>query len=135
MADTGNKFAASWTVLQNGVVLTQGGTTENIGGPISMGINNGVEIAIKAVYSNHAKATAGLKVYFERDANDAYEDAADGPPGFEMPFTQNGTHRVTKFLGPASSYKVHLVWANTTASSAVTVTTSYKIVTVPVASA
>lgn len=134
MADTGFNFEDTWTVLQNAVALTQGGTTEDVSSAIAMDGKAGVEIAIKAVYSNHAKATAGLKVYFERDANDAYEDDADGPMGFEMPFTQNSTHRRTVLLGPASNYKVHLVWGNTTASSSVTVTTSYKRASVPVAS-
>lgn len=134
MADTGFNFEDSFTTLQDEVTLTQGGTTEDTSSAIAMDGKAGVEVAIKAVYSNHAKATAGLKVYFCRDANDAYEVAGDGPMGFEMPFTQNDTHRRTVFLGPASNYKIHLVWGNTTSSSAVTVTTSYKKATVPVAS-
>lgn len=134
MGDTGYNFENSWTTLQNGVTLTQGSTVEDISSAVSMDGKAAVEIAIKAVYSNHAMATAGLSVYIERDANDAYEDDADGPFGFEMPFTQNGTHRRTILMGPASNYKVHLVWGNTTASSSVTVTTSYKRATVPVAS-
>lgn len=134
MADTGYNFADSWTTLQNGVTLTQGGTVEDISSAVSLDGYAGMELAIKAVYSNHAKATAGLSVYFERDANDAYEDDADGPFGFEMPFTQNATHRRTVLLGPASNYKVHLVWGNTTSSSAVTVTTSHKKASIPAAS-
>ncbi len=135
MADTGYNFEDTWTTLQSAVVLTQGGTVENISAtPIAMDGKAGVEITVKAVYSNHAKATAGLKVYIERDANDAYEDNADEPYGWEMPFTQNGTNRNTIFFGPASNLKVHLVWDNTTANSVVTVTTSYKRATIPVAS-
>lgn len=134
MANTGYDFAANWTTLQNGVALTQGGTVENVSDAVSMDGYAAIEIAVKAVYSNHAKATAGLFVYIERDANDAYEVVADGPFGFEMPFTQNGTHRRTVLFGPASNIKVHLVWGNTTGSSAVTVTTSYKRADIPAAS-
>jgi len=134
MADTGYNFEDTWTTLQNAVVLTQGGTVEDISSAVSMDGKAGIEIAVKAVYSNHAKATAGLMVYIERDANDAYEDDADAPFGWEMIFTQNGTNRQTVFFGPASNLKVHLKWGNTTASSSVTVTTSYKRATVPVAS-
>lgn len=134
MANTGIKYDASWTTLQDAVALTQGGTVENVSGAVSCDQKALIEIAIKAVYSNHAKATAGLMVYIERDGNDAYEDDADGPWGFEMPFTQAGTHRRVIQFGPASNIKVHLVWGNTTASSAVTVTTSYKKADVPAAS-
>ena len=134
MADTGFNFEDTWTTLQNGVTLTQGGTVENVSDAVSLDGYVGAEIAIKAVYSDHAKATAGLSVYIERDANDAYEDDADGPFGFEMPFTQNSTHRRTILIGAHSNLKVHLVWGNTTGSSAVTVTTSYKKVSVPAAS-
>ena len=134
MGDTGYNFDDSWTTLQNGVVLTQGGTVEDVSSAIAMDVKASVEIAVKAVYSNHAKATAGLKVYIERDANDAYEDDADAPFGWEMVFTQNGTNRQTVLFGPASNLKVHLVWGNTTASSSVTVTTSYKKATIPLAS-
>ncbi len=105
-----------------------------ISAAIAMDGKAGVEISIKAVYSNHAKATAGLTVYVERDANDAYEDDADAPFNWEMVFTQNATNRRTIFMGPASSYKIHLVWGNTTAGSSVTVTTSYKTATIPAAS-
>lgn len=134
MADTGYNFEDSYTTLQNAVVLTQGGTVEDISSVLAMDGKAAVEITIKAVYSNHAKATAGLKVYIERDADDAYEDDDDAPFSFEMKFTQNDTRRKTILMGPASNYKVHLVWGNTTTSSAVTVTTSYKRATIPVAS-
>ena len=134
MANTGHDFAANWTTVQDGVTLTQGGTVESISDAVSLDVTSCTEIAIKAVYSNHAKATAGLSVYIARDANDAYEDDADGPWGFEMPFTQNDTHRKTITFGPASNIKIHLVWGNTTGSSAVTVTTSYKKADIPAAS-
>jgi len=133
MADTGYNWESSWTSLQSSVVLTQGGTVENISSAVSLDGYAAVEIAIKAVYSNHARATAGLLVYIERDSNDAYEDDADMPYMIEMPFTQNGTNRKTLLLGPASNIKVHLVWGNTTTSSSVTVTTSYKRATIPAA--
>jgi hypothetical protein len=134
--NTGYKPDASWTTLQNGVALTQGGTTTDLSGAVSLDTKFGFELAVKAVYSNHALATSGLTVYVLRDSNDAYEAAADLPQAVQPVFTQNNTNRATyAFAGPFSNIKILLSWGNTTGSSAVTVTTSYKLFDIPAASA
>ena len=136
MGDTGYK-KATWVTLQDAVTLTQGGTTENLSVALSLDVKSGCILSVDADYSNHAKATGGLFVYVCGDINGTdYEVEADNPWGFEMVFTQDGTNR-RPFLIDGSAYddcKVLLDWDNSTGSSAVTVTTKYKLITVPVAS-
>lgn len=137
MADTGYNWADTWTDEYSGT-LTQGATDADTSDAISLDGKAAIAISVDADYSNHAKATGGLYVYICRDINGAdYEVEADGPWGFEMPFTQSGTHRQTFVLSADSfgpGFKIYLDWDNSTASSAVTVVTKYKFATVPVAS-
>lgn len=136
MADTGYNWDTSWTTLQNAVTLTQGGTTENTSSEVDLDGKAACEVSVDADYSNHAKATGGLFVYVLRDVNGTdYEAETDEPWGFEMVFTQNGTNRRTFSIDPGqvTKFKILLDWDNSTASSSVTVTTSYKTATIPAA--
>lgn len=136
MADTGYNWEGSWTQEYSGT-LTQGGTTDDLSAAIDMDGKAAIAISIDADYSNHAKATGGLFVYICGDINDTdYEVEGDGPWGFEMPFTQNATHRKVFTLrgDEFSRFKIYLDWDNSTASSAVTIVTKYKFATIPVAS-
>lgn len=137
MANTGYDWDASWTVIDAAIVLTQGGTIVDTSDAVSLDGKAACEVSIDADYSNHAKATAGLRVYVLRDINGTdYEAVADLPWGFEMPFTQAGTNRRSFVVDPGKigRFKLYLDWGNTTGSSAVTVATSYRCATVPVAS-
>jgi len=141
MADTGFNWDASWTGEFSGT-LTTGGTVTDTSAEISMDGKAAIEISIDADYSDHAKATGGLKVYILRDVNgtdfevDPVANANSQPWGFVMNFSQNGTIRRTIFLSGAqySNFKIFLHWANTTASSNVAVVTSYRFATIPPAS-
>ena len=137
MADTYYKWDAGWTVIDAAIVLTQGGTTTDTSAVIDLRTKAACEISIDVDYSNHAKATGGLFVYVCRDIDGtSYEVEADGPWGFEMPFTQSGTHRRTFTVDPSqvSEFKIHLDWDNSTGSSVATVATAAKYATIPVAS-
>ena len=95
-----------------------------------------IAISIDADYSDHAKATGGLYVYILKDINGTdYEAEGDGPWGFEMPFTQNGTNRRTITLSAKDfpKFKIYLDWDNSTGSSSVDVVTKYKRATIPAA--
>lgn len=137
MADTGVNWDDSWTDEYSGT-LTQGGTTDDTSAALSMDGKYCIAISVDADYSNHAKATGGLYVYILRDINGSdYEVEGDGPWGFEMPFTQNATHRrafVLKAADFGPTFKIYLDWDNSTSSSAVTVVTKYKYGTIPAAS-
>ena len=137
MADTGYNWDAGWSVIDAAIVLTQGGTTDDTSAVIDCDGKAAVEISIDVDYSNHAKATAGLFVYVLRDIDGSdYEVEADGPWGFEMPFTQSGTHRRTFTVdcSQISEFKIYLDWDNSTGSSVATVATAKKYATIPVAS-
>jgi len=137
MADTGYNWDAGWSVIDAAIVLTQGGTIIDTSDVIDCDGKAAVEISIDADYSNHAKATGGLFVYVLRDIDGSdYEVEADGPWGFEMPFTQAGTRRRTFTVdcSQISEFKLHLDWDNSTGSSVVTVATAKKYATIPVAS-
>ena len=119
------------------ITLTQGGTVTDTSDAISCDGKAACEVSIDADYSNHAKATAGLLVYILRDVNGTdYEAVAGLPWGFEMPFTQAGTHRRTFTVdcSQVGNFKINLTWGNTTGSSSVTVATMVRFATIPVAS-
>ena len=137
MANTGHDWAAAWTTLDAAITLTQGGTTTDTSAEVSLDLKSACEFSIDADYSDHSKTTAGLRVYVLRDVNGTdFEASADNPWGFEMPWTQNSTNRRTFSIDPGmvGSFKILLDWGNTTASSSVTVATSYRTADVPVAS-
>jgi hypothetical protein len=137
MADTGYNWDAGWTAIDAAIVLTQGGTTTDNSATIDLDGKAACLISIDTDYSNHAKATGGLFVYIVREAGDgSFEAEADGPWGFEMPFTQAGTNRVVFALSAAdfNKFQIHLDWDNSTASSVATTKTDIKYATVPVAS-
>ena len=137
MADTGYNWDAGWTEIDAAMTLTQGGTTEDTSAVIDCDGKAAMEISIDADYSDHAKATGGLFVYVLRDIDGtSYEVEGDNPWGFEMPFTQNATHRRSFAIdtGKISKFKLMLDWDNSTGSSAVTVATAYKASTISVAS-
>ncbi len=137
MSNTGYQWDAAWTTLQNAVTLTQGGTVEDLSAAVSNDGKAACVVSVDADYGNYAKATAGLKVFVLNDVNGTdYEDDADGAWGMELNYTQAGTNRLT-FAVPAdvfASFKILLQWGNSTASSTVTVTTSYWQATIPAAS-
>lgn len=136
MANTGHDWG-SWVVIDAAIALTQGGTTEDISAVQTLDKNSACLISIDVDYSDHAKATGGLFVWILRDIDDTvYEVEADGPFGFEMPFTQNGTNRRTIVLSGAqwNKFKILLDWDNSTASSVATIATAIKKADVPVAS-
>jgi len=136
MADTGINWDTSWTIEFNGT-LTQGGTTTDTSAEISMDNKYCINITVDVDYSDHAKATGGLYVYILGDINGTdFEAEDDGPFGFEMPFLQNGTRRrsFTIYGSDYPSFKIHLDWDNSTASSAATIVTNYKYGTIPAAS-
>lgn len=137
MADTGFNWDSIWTAIDAAIVLTQGGTTTDTSASIDLDGKAGCLISIDADYSNHAKATGGLFVYILRETGDgSYEVEADGPWGFEMPFTQNGTNRVVFPLSAADfkRFKIHLDWDNSVGSAAATIRTDVEYVTIPPAS-
>ena len=141
MADTGVNWPLSWTGEYSGT-LTTAGTVVDTSAALDLDVKASMEISIDADYSNHAKATGGLRVYILRDVNgtdyeiDPVTDTLSTPWGFEMVFSQNKTIRKTFTLYgmDISRFKIFLHWANTTASSNVVVVTSYQVSTIPVAS-
>jgi hypothetical protein len=137
MANTGHDWDAAWTTIDAVIALTQGGTTTDTSAAISLDGKSACEVSIDTDYSNHAKVTAGLRVYLLRDINGTdYEASGDNPWGFEMPFTQSGSNRRTFSVDPGmvGSFKILLDWGNTTANSVATTATSYRTASIPVAS-
>ena len=137
MADTGYNWEANWTTIDAAITLTQGGTIQDISAEIDLDGKAACLISFDTDYSNHAKATAGLSIKICRDIDDTvYESTQGASTGFEMPFTQNGTERVTIFLSAEQFQKfvIQQDWGNTTASAACTTATAIKYATVPVAS-
>ena len=137
MADTGFNWDASWTAIDAAIVLTQGGTIIDNSATIDLDGKAACLISIDTDYSDHAKATGGLFVYIVKEAGDgSFEVEADGPWGFEMPFTQVGTNRVVFALSAADfqKFQIHLDWDNSTGSSVATTKTDIKYATIPVAS-
>lgn len=137
MPDTGYNWDAAWTAVDAAIALTQGGTTTDSSAALSLDGKAGCLISIDTDYSNHARASGGLFVFIIRETGDgSYEAEADGPWGFEMPFTQNGTQRVVFALnaGVYDTFKIHLDWDNSTGSSVATTRTDIKYSTIPLAS-
>ena len=137
MADTGYNWDDTWTAIDAAVALTQGETTTDNSATIDLDGKAACLISIDTDYSNHAKATGGLSVYIVREVGDEnFEVEADGPWGFEMPFTQDGTNRKVFFLSAAQwqKFQIHLDWDNSTGSSVATTKTDIKYATIPVAS-
>jgi len=134
MSNTGIDWAASHTVLTNAVVLTTGGTILDTSAAVDLDLKASAEITIDATYSDHARATAGLKVSVLRDIDGTnFEDGNSGAMQFEMPFVQNTTVRKGFSISAAdfAKFKIRLDWGNTTASSNVTVTVRYKLSDIP----
>ena len=137
MADTGYNWETNWTVLDAAIVLTTAGTITDQSAEIDCDGKAAILISIDTDYSNHAKATGGLRISILRDVDDTvYESTNGASVVFEMPFTQNATERKTIALDCSQFQKIVLVqdWLNTTASSNSTTATAYKFATVPVAS-
>jgi len=137
MADTGFNWDAAWTPIDAAIALTVGGTIIDSSATIDLDGKAACLISIDTDYSDHAKATGGLFVFILRETGDgSFEAEADGPWGFEMPFTQNGTNRKVFFLSAAQyqKFKLHLDWDNTTASGVATTQTDIKYATIPIAS-
>jgi len=138
MANTGHDWGA-WANIDadQPVTLTTAGTITDTSDAVDLDIKSACEVSIDADYSDHAKATGGLSVYVARDINDTdYEVVADGAWGFEMPFTQAGTHRRAFAVDPGQigKFKIITVWANTTGSSNVAYTIKVRTASVPLAS-
>lgn len=118
-------------------MLTQGGTVADTSAEISTDGKAGFEVSIDVDYSNHALSGTGLQVFILRDIDETvFEADGDGSFGFEMPFTQNGTHRRAFAVLPSevSKFKILLKWSNATASSVATIATATRAATIPVAS-
>lgn len=137
MADTGFNWDTDWTVLDAAIVLTTGGTITDQSAEIDCDGKAGIIFSIDTDYSDHAKATGGLRISIKRDVDDTvYESTKGAAVVFEMPFTQNSTERKTFALDVSKFHKIVLVqdWLNTTADAVATTATAYEFTTVPVAS-
>lgn len=137
MANTGHDWDSDFTAIDASIVLTTGGTVQDTSAVQDNDVKSGCEISIDADYSNHAKATGGLKIYiFRRIKGSTYEGFSDAGWLFEMTFAQNGTRRRTFSVPPdmTSKFKVGLEWLNTTGGSNVTVATAISQADIPVAS-
>jgi len=137
MTETGFNWEANWTVLDAEIVLTVAGTITDQSAEIDCDGKASILISIDTDYSDHAKATGGLKISIKRDIDDTvYESAKGAAVVFEMPFTQNNTERKAIALDCSKFQKIVLVqdWLNTTGSAVATTATAYKFATVPVAS-
>ena len=106
MADTGYNWDAAWTPVDAAVVQQEGeASATDSSATLDLDGKAACLISIDTDYSDHAKATAGLRVYITREAGDgSFESVADGAWGFEMAFTQNDTNRKVFFLS-AQSYQ------------------------------
>jgi len=136
MANTGYDWGA-YAALQSAVVLTTAGTVTNTSSEVDLDVKAGCEVSVAATYSDHVKATSGLTVYVLRSYDGtSYQVVGDEPWGFEMVFTQNATNYIVFNVDPgqAGSFKLLIVWGNTTGSSTVTVTTRYRTADIPAAS-
>jgi len=136
MADTGFNWDDTWTVLDASIALTVGGTITDQSAEIDCDGKAAIMFSIDTDYSDHAKATGGLKISIKKDIDDTVYESAKGCFFFEMPFTQNNTERKAFALDCSKFQKIVLVqdWLNTTASAVATTATAYKFATVPVAS-
>jgi len=133
MGAIGYDWDASWSAIDAAIALTQGGTTTDTSAEIDLDGKAACLISIDTDYSDHAKATGGLSVYLIRETGDDSDEAeADGPWGFEMPFTQNGTNRKVFAISAADfqKFKIHLDWDNSTGSAVATTRTDIKYATI-----
>ena len=138
MADTGYNWEANWTTLEAALAQQEGeaSATHQLD-EVDLDGKAACLISIDTDYSNHAKATAGLKVYVLRDIDDTvYESVNCASVAFEMYFTQNSTERKTIFLSAQQFQKfvLYFVWGNTTTDSIATSAVAIKYATVPAAS-
>jgi len=136
-SDTGYNWEENWNVLDAETVLTVAGTITDQSEEIDCDGKAAIMISLDTDYSDHAKATGGLKISIKRDIDDTvYESANGAAVFFEMPFTQADTERKTFVLNCSQFHKIVLVqdWLNTTANGVATTATAYKFATVPVAS-
>jgi len=127
---SGFDYADTFTTLTNAVALTQGGTIVDTSAAVDLDGKASMAVSVEAVYSDHAKAGAGLSVSVLRNIdNTNYEDNNSGALNFEMPFVQNTTVRkgFAISVGDFDKIKIRLDWGNTTSSSSVTVTVRYKL--------
>jgi len=137
MADTGYNWDANWSVMDAATVLTTGGTITDESAEIDLDGKAACLISFDTDYSDHAKATGGLRIAIKRDIDDTvYESINGAAVVFEMPFTQNATERKTIFLSAEQFQKFVVTqdWLNTTASAVATTATAIKYATIPVAS-
>lgn len=138
MADTGYNWDAAWTEVVAATAQQEGeASIVYTSAEIDLDGKAACLISIDTDYSDHAKATAGLSVFILRECGTGdFEAEADGPWGFEMPFTQNGTNRKTFFLSAAQyqKFKIHLDWDNSTTDAIATSDIDIKYATIPVAS-
>lgn len=136
MANSGIDWSAHTTLINN-VTLTQGGTIYNVSDAVDLDMKAACEISIDAAYSDHAKATGGLRVSVLRDIDGTnYEDENSKAMQFEMPFVQNDSVLKAFSISAAdfSKFKIRIDWDNTTSSSSVDVTVRYKTGDIPPAS-
>jgi len=137
MAETGYNWAASWTTIDAAIALTNGGTTDDTSAAVDLDGKASCLVSVDTDYSNHALSGTGLEIFILRSVDGTdWEDVSDGPWGFEMPFTQNGTNRRV-FLVDCSmhkQFKIYQRWSNATGSSVATSATAYLTATIPAAS-
>ena len=138
MADTGYNWDANWSVLEAALAQQEGeASATHQFSEIDLDGKAACLISIDTDYSDHAKATAGLKVYVLRDIDDTvYESVNGAAVAFEMPFTQNNTERKTFFLSAQQFQKfvLYFDWANTTTDAVATSAVAIKYATIPAAS-
>jgi len=138
MADSGYNWDATWTEVVAATAQQEGeASIVYTSAALDLDGKAGCLISIDTDYSDHAKATGGLSVYILQECGTGdYEAEADGPWGFEMPFTQNGTNRKVFFLSAAQydTFKIHLDWDNSTTDAIATTDIDIKYCTIPPAS-
>ncbi|MBE3140931.1 MAG: hypothetical protein IMZ53_10140 [Thermoplasmata archaeon] len=136
MATINYTWDANWTVIDAAIALTVAGTITDTSAEYDLSGKAACLISIYTTYSNHAKATAGLKISILRDVDDTLYETLNGAAiSFEMPFTQAAAERKTIFLSAEQFQKFVLQqdWGNTTANGVATTATAIKYATITVA--
>ena len=121
----------AWKTLVDNQLV---GAVPTISSPLNLDQKAACEVSVTAVYTKGGGTiAAGLKVYLLRDIDGInYEGAADGPWGFEMPYTnsEGATHRRAFAVDPSQvgKCKIHLEYSGG-AGTSVAATVRYRTAT------
>jgi len=126
MAEGTIKWDDTWTAIDAAITLTTG-APQDISTAIDMGDHVQALLSVSVVYSDHAKATAGLSITLRREIDDtpSYETENGAAVAIEMPFTQAETEAKAISLSgdDFDKFLIQMDWGNTTANSEATFTT------------